>query len=109
MATENALDPTQEQIKAFLGQKKASEPVYMLNLLKFKETATYKDGEEVSGREAYGRYAKAFGEMVRALGGNSDTVFGGNANCFLIGAGSVHKVVNHENSPWPYRNDPPVS
>lgn len=85
MATLNALDPTQEQIKAFLGHKKADEPVFMLNLLKFKEKATYKDGEDVSGKEAYGRYAKAFGEMARASG--SETIFGGNANVFMIGEG----------------------
>ena len=42
MSTLNALDPTPEQIKAFLSHKKAGEPVYMLNLLKFKNRATYK-------------------------------------------------------------------
>ena len=59
MSTLNALDPTPEQIKAFLAHKKAGEPVYMLNLLKFKDRATYKDGEDISGRDAYARYAKA--------------------------------------------------
>lgn len=87
MATLNALDPTPEQIKAFLGHSKANEPVFMVNLLKFKDRATYKDGEDISGREAYGRYAKAFGEMVRGVGVNMDTVFGGSTNAFLIGSG----------------------
>lgn len=85
MATLNALDPTPEQIKAFLSHKKADEPVYMLNLLKFKDKATYKDGEDVSGQEAYARYAKAFGDMARGSG--SETIFGGNANVFMIGQG----------------------
>ncbi len=88
MATLNALDPTPEQVKEFLGHKKANEPVFMLNLLKFKERAEYNDGEDISGREAYGRYAKAFGEMVRNSGVNTETVFGGNANSWLIGEGS---------------------
>jgi len=87
MATLNALDPTPDQIKAFLSHKKAGEPVFMVNLLKFKDRATYKDGEDISGRKAYARYAKAFGEMVRGAGVNMDTVFGGNANAFLIGGG----------------------
>jgi uncharacterized protein (DUF1330 family) len=85
MATLNALDPTPEQIKAFLSHKKADEPVFMLNLLKFKDRATYKDGEDVSGAEAYSRYASAFGEMVR--GENVKTIYGGKANAFLIGSG----------------------
>ena len=85
MATLNALDPTPEQIKAFLGHPKAGQPVFMVNLLKFKDKATYKDGEDISGREAYNRYSKAFGEMVRGQG--VETIYGGNANAFMIGQG----------------------
>ena len=85
MATLNALAPTPEQIKAFLGHPKSDQPAFMVNLLKFKDKATYKDGEDVSGREAYGRYAKAFGEMARGSG--SETIYGGNANVFMIGQG----------------------
>lgn len=85
MSSLNALDPTPEQIKAFLSQAKADEPVYMLNLLKFKDRATYKDGEDISGKDAYGRYAKAFGEMVR--GDGVETIYGGHINAFLIGTG----------------------
>jgi uncharacterized protein (DUF1330 family) len=88
MSTLNALDPTPEQIKDFLSHKKAGEPVFMLNLLKFKDKAAYKDGEDISGREAYGRYAAAFSKMVRGAGVSVDTIFGGNANAFLIGEGS---------------------
>lgn len=81
----NALDPTAEQIKAFLGHKKSDEPVFMLNLLKFKKRADYIDGEDVSGREAYSRYAKAFGEIVRDSGVDFKPIFGGNLSTFLIG------------------------
>jgi len=90
MATLNALDPTPEQIKAFLDHPKANEPVFMVNLLKFKDKATYKDGEDISGKEAYGRYAKAFGEMVRAQG--VETIYGGAANVFMIGQGDWDAV-----------------
>ena len=85
MATLNALDPTPEQIKAFLGHPKSDQPVVMVNLLKFKDKATYKDGEDVSGKTAYGRYASAFGEMARDNG--AKTIYGGSANVFMIGEG----------------------
>jgi len=67
--SENAVDPLPDQVKAFLANHPDGEPVYMLNLLKFKAKATYNDGEDISGAEAYARYAKAFGEMV-ALNAN---------------------------------------
>ena len=93
MATLNALDPTPEQIKAFLAHSKADQPVHMLNLLKFKDKAEYQAGtseasENLTGREAYGRYAKGFGAMLKSqnIPGVS-TIFGGNANAFLIGEG----------------------
>ncbi len=87
MPTLNALDPTPQQIKDFLAHKKAGEPVFMLNLLKFKDKATYKDGEDISGREAYGRYATAFGKMVKEAGVDGGAIFGGSANAWLIGEG----------------------
>ena len=84
----NALHPTDAQTQAFLAHPKSSEPVYMLNLLKFEKDATYESGEAVSGRTAYGRYAKAFGKMLRDSGIEGvETVFGGNANAVLIGKG----------------------
>ena len=87
MKTLNALHPSQEQIKAFLSHKKAGQPVFMLNLLKFKERASYKDdeGEDISGREAYGRYARAFSELVKSSGVDASAEFGGNINACLIG------------------------
>ncbi|GLQ21008.1 DUF1330 domain-containing protein [Algimonas porphyrae] len=89
MATVNAVEPTPEQIQAFLDSHEDGEPVYMLNLLKFKETSTYRDGEQVSGETAYRRYAKAFGEMLRELDIDGiETVFGGRVDRFLIGAGA---------------------
>lgn len=102
MATLNALDPNPEQIKAFLAHSKADQPVHMLNLLKFKDKATYKDdraesGENLSGREAYGRYAKGFGDMLKARNiAGTQTVFGGNANAFLIGGGEGAQAKQQE-------------
>ncbi len=81
----NALEPTQEQINAFLEGHVPGEPVFMLNLLKFKDEADYHDGEAVSGRTAYERYAKALGAMLGDQG--VEVVFSGDVNGFLIGAG----------------------
>ena len=88
MTTLNALDPTPEQIKAFLAHKKSSDPVFMLNLLKYKDRATYKDGEDISGREAYARYASAFAKLLKAAGlEQSANVFSGMLNAWMIGGG----------------------
>jgi len=87
MTTLNALEPTPQQIKDFLAHKGADEPVFMLNLLKFKERATYKDGEDVSGREAYGRYAMAFSKLVKDSGIEGGPIWGGNINAWMIGQG----------------------
>jgi uncharacterized protein (DUF1330 family) len=87
MTTLNAIEPTPEQIKKFLSDKKAGEPVYMLNLLKFKDKATYKNGENVSGREAYARYASAFSKLVKDKKIEGGGTWGGNMNSWLIGQG----------------------
>jgi len=87
MATLNALDPTPQQIKDFLTHKQANESVFMLNLLKFKTRATYKDGEDISGREAYGRYAEGFARLVKESGIEGGAIFGGNLNAWMIGQG----------------------
>jgi len=62
--TDIAIDPLPEQVKAFLANHPDGEPVYMLNLLKFKTRATYFDGEDISGAQAYGRYGEAFAKLV---------------------------------------------
>ena len=87
MSTLNALDPTPEQIKAFLAGSEDGKPVFMLNLLKFKKKATYKDAENISGREAYARYAAALSKMVEGQVGFG-AVFGGNTNAWMIGQGT---------------------
>ena len=82
----NALHPTEDQVASFLAHPKSTEPVFMLNLLKFKARADYDPPENVSGRTAYGRYANAFGDMLREAGVEGvETVFGGSVNSVLIG------------------------
>lgn len=86
--TEIALDPLPEQVKEFLSNHPEGEPVYMLNLLKFKTRASYFDDEDISGAEAYARYGKAFGEMVASKNiEGAHSVFGGKIGTWLIGQG----------------------
>ena len=61
-------------------------PVSMLNLLKFKDRATYKDGEDVSGETAYRRYASAFAKLVAGHG--VTTNYSGRVLAQLIGEGA---------------------
>lgn len=83
---ENQLHPTNEQIANFI-EKAGDDPVCLLNLLKFKDRATYKDGEDISGAQAYARYAKAFGKYVRPYGVQAS--YGGKILATLIGKGDT--------------------
>lgn len=80
----NAIHPTQEQIAELLNAS-GDAPIYMVNLLKFKPRATYKDGEDISGRDAYQRYAKGFADYVRPHG--VVPIYGGKQLAVLIGEG----------------------
>ena len=83
-----AVDPLPEQVRDFLANHPDGEPVFMLNLLKFKSRATYHDGEDVSGAEAYARYGKAFAKMVAASNiDGAHSVFSGKMGSWLIGQG----------------------
>ena len=86
--SEIAVDPLPQQVKAFLANHPDGEPVFMLNLLKFKTRATYHDGEDISGAAAYARYGEAFSKMVAALNiDGAHSVFSGQAGSWLIGQG----------------------
>lgn len=71
MDVTNELYPTDPaQFEAML-QPGPDGPIYMLNLLKFKEKAAYEDGREcdLSGREAYTIYGKAVSGILKDFGG----------------------------------------
>ena len=70
MKVENAVYPTADGIQA-LTQDASPKKIAMLNLLKFREKAVYKDGRavDISGREAYLRYADAMTKIVEREGG----------------------------------------
>ena len=62
-----ALYPTKEQIESLLAGP-ADGPVVMLNLLRYKQTATAPD-EGMSGEQAYERYANEMTRFVESKGG----------------------------------------
>jgi hypothetical protein len=70
MEIENAVYPTGEQLGALMALPK-SGPVVMLNLLKFRAKAEYKDGRatELSGLEAYTLYGQLMTRFVTERGG----------------------------------------
>jgi uncharacterized protein (DUF1330 family) len=82
MKFENAIAPRPEQVREFLATE---GPVTMVNLLKFRARAAYPDGRdaELSGEEAYGRYAEAMRKLVEASGGRF--LFGARATGLLLG------------------------
>jgi len=70
MKVENAVYPKGEQLSETVA-KGINTPIVMLNLLKFKDKAVYKDGraDNASGREAYNRYGADMLKFVTDHGG----------------------------------------
>ena len=83
---ENVLRPTGDQVRAFR-DRQTGEPIAMLNLLKFKDKAAYEDGRasDLTGREAYALYGKAFEEIMGPQG--VTVLYSGEIRGLLIGAG----------------------
>lgn len=84
MNVENAVNPTPEQI-AELGEEGHDRPIYMVNLLKFKERAEYQDGRatEMTGAEAYAVYGAEVGGHLAKVGGKP--VIGGQVTGLRLG------------------------
>jgi uncharacterized protein (DUF1330 family) len=83
MKFRNAVEPDGDQLARFLSLRDG--PVSMVNLLKFKDKAEYFDGRDadISGKEAYFRYAIPMTRLVLDAGGTLD--FSGDAHPMLIG------------------------
>ncbi|ERP86167.1 hypothetical protein Q670_16880 [Alcanivorax sp. P2S70] len=70
MADRPVIDPNPKTLPDILASLPDDTPIVMLNLLRFRDKAQYKDGEaDYSGREAYQKYSEvAFGK-VKGVGG----------------------------------------
>jgi uncharacterized protein (DUF1330 family) len=78
------VDPTQEQFQAFAESAPAEGPVFMLNLLRFKDRADAPlESEGISGAEAYARYVAATPPHLERVGG--EVLWAGACDRALIG------------------------
>jgi uncharacterized protein (DUF1330 family) len=70
MKYENSVYPNDEQMRGF-AEPSHDKPIYMVNLLKFKEKAEYPDGREtdLTGEEAYMIYGAAVSQLLKKYGG----------------------------------------
>ncbi len=83
MEVKNSLSPTEDQVKGFF--EPADGPIYMVNLLKFREKAEYEDGRktDLTGAEAYALYGSAVSEILKELGGGA--MFSGQVERLMLG------------------------
>lgn len=75
-------DPSRMQA---LLEKGPDGPIFMVNLLKFKDKAEYEDGREtdLSGRDAYMIYGRAVTELLPQFGGRG--LFAGDVTFLALG------------------------
>ncbi|MDE2691131.1 MAG: DUF1330 domain-containing protein [Acidobacteriota bacterium] len=69
---ENDVYPQDSEQIAAMQEPGPEGPIYMVNLLKFKEKAEYSDGREtdLTGREAYQIYGQAVSRIIQDFGGH---------------------------------------
>jgi uncharacterized protein (DUF1330 family) len=84
MDVTNHVYPTRSRIEELLDDD-SSDSVVMLNLLKFRERASYADGRasDLSGRAAYNLYGTTMTKIVEKHGGR--VVFAGEVASLVIG------------------------
>ena len=84
MRVKNAVIPNEEQMAGFL-EGDTDTPIKMVNLLKFKDKADYKDGRQtsLSGKEAYQIYADEVQGHLEKVGGKS--IFLGEVERLMLG------------------------
>lgn len=84
MKVKNAVIPNEEQMAGFL-EGDIDTPIKMVNLLKFKDKADYKDGRQtsLSGKEAYQIYTDEVQGHLEKVGGKS--IFLGEVERLMLG------------------------
>ena len=83
------VEPSPDRLRAFLEAGEDDSPVVMINLLRYRERASYPEGfdaEPCSGREAYQRYAAVAVQRVASVGGRM--LWMGQVHCAVIAPGS---------------------
>ena len=71
MKVENHLRPNGAQMAGF-ADGASDGPIYMLNLLKYRDKAEYADGRDtkLTGRQAYAVYTQGVRELLQEFGGS---------------------------------------
>ncbi len=84
MKVENKGMPNEKQMEEFL-EEGHDEPIFMVNLLKFKDRAKYPDKREsnLSGKEAYAIYSKEVVGHLEKVGGKP--IFGSEVTRIMLG------------------------
>ncbi|MFQ5380618.1 MAG: DUF1330 domain-containing protein [Dehalococcoidia bacterium] len=84
MEVQNRVTPDQEQMAGFL-EPGPEGPIYMLNLLKFKERAEYPDGRDtdLTGEQAYDLYGLGVARLLEEVGGG--VMFGASVERLMLG------------------------
>lgn len=84
MQVTNSVYPNEEQLVGFT-EPGPDGPIYMVNLLKFKEKAEYPDGREsdLSGQAAYAIYGAAVAELLKEFGG--EAIFSAGVERLMLG------------------------
>ena len=84
MEVKNAVMPNESQMEGFNDQEE-DKPIFMVNLLKFKEKAEYPDKREtdLTGKEAYAIYGKEVVGHLEKVGGKP--IFGANVERLMLG------------------------
>ncbi len=81
----NEVMPTSAERIAEMMEPGPEGPIYMVNLLKFKDQASYSDGRatDLTGRQAYQIYGRGVAELLGDYGG--EVVFVGDVTFLSLG------------------------
>ena len=84
MEVKNAVMPNDQQMAGFL-EEGEGQPIYMVNLLKFKDKATYPDKREtdLTGEEAYAIYGQEVRKHLEKVG--AKPIFSGKVSRLMLG------------------------
>ena len=83
MKVENKVMPNKKQMEEFL-EEGHDEPIFMVNLLKFKDKAEYPDKREtgLTGKEAYEIYGQEVVKHLEKVGGKP--IFGSDVSRLML-------------------------
>jgi uncharacterized protein (DUF1330 family) len=85
------VEPNPHRLQTFLEEAGDTEPIVMINLLRYRERASYPDGfaaEPCSGREAYQRYGAVAVQRIASVGGR--VLWMGQVQTTVIGPDAEH-------------------